>query len=55
MTAPRKACPVCWQPVAPGLVVEAHLDGARGVCPASGEPYRITLLLKLVRPEEAAA
>ncbi|AOT24885.1 hypothetical protein PBI_NAZO_46 [Mycobacterium phage Nazo] len=46
MSARRPSCPVCWQPVSPTTKAKIahHFDAIReDVCPASGEPYRITL------------
>jgi len=45
--ATRQCCPVCWQWVTPTPIrhnIEGHLDSAGlDMCPASGEPYRITI------------
>ncbi|MBU8819581.1 hypothetical protein [Mycolicibacterium goodii] len=47
MTAPRLfLCPVCWRDVRPTIhaKIPQHFDSIRsGACPASGEPYRITI------------
>lgn len=54
----RRRCPVCWRRVRPTIhhAIEGHWDTASTtVCPASGEPYRITLTAKPTQPRQEAA
>ena len=58
MSNTKRICPICRKPVWPTIRanIYGHTDTAGNTCPASGEPYRISIHDKPeIRPKEIPA